>query len=94
MQALVAGGVLVQVTARALVEGATRADARELAVRLLEQGLAHVLASDAHGAEGPAPPDLADGVAAARQLVGERADWMATAAPAAILAGEDLPPPP
>ena len=90
--ALVGAGVLVQVTARNLA-GDDSSPSRAAAL-LVREGLAHVLASDAHGADGPAPPDLALGVAGARGLVGERAGWMVEAVPAAVLAGEDPPPPP
>ena len=89
LERLVHEGVLVQLTARALVGGG---EAHDFARELLAEGLAHVLASDAHGAAGPAPADLAAGVAAAREIAGARARWMAADAPAAILAGRPLPP--
>lgn len=88
---LVDQGVLVQVTARSLVPGAVEAAVNELSASLVVEGLVHVLASDAHGASGPAPPDLADGVAAASAIAGPRAQWMVSDAPAAILAGQPLP---
>lgn len=91
---LSAEGVLIQLTARSLVPNAVPSAVHELAIALLRQGHAHVLASDAHAASGPAPPDLARGVAAASEIVGQRARWMASEAPAAILAGEPLPPVP
>ena len=87
---LVRKGVLVQLTARSLVRSAVPSAVQEVAVALLSEGLAHVLASDAH-AHVHAPPDLARGVAVASALVGPRAQWMASDAPAAILAGEPLP---
>lgn len=88
---LVRRGVLLQLTARSLVRSAVPSAVQELAVTLVGDGLAHVLASDAHAASGSAPPDLARGVALAAALVGPRAQWMASDAPAAILAGEPLP---
>ena len=91
---LIAQGVLVQLTARSLMASAEPSAAGELSAALVAGGLAHVLASDAHGASGPAPPDLSGGVAAAESIVGARARWMASEAPAAILAGEFLPPAP
>ena len=91
---LVGRGFLVQLTARAVARGRDTSGAPSMAVRLLEEGLAHVLASDTHGATGPAPPDLAAGYAAAAEIVGARAGWMVRDAPAAILAGEPLPAPP
>lgn len=95
LHALVNRGVLVQVTARSLVRAGRRSPQRSLARALVAEGVAHVLASDAHSAGTFRPPRLADGVAAAAALVGgERARWMVEDAPAAILAGEPLPPPP
>jgi protein-tyrosine phosphatase len=88
---LIAHGVLVQLTARSLVPSTPQSAAHVLSAALVAQGLAHVLASDAHAASGPAPPDLARGVAAASAIVGPRAHWMASDAPAAIVAGEPLP---
>ena len=86
---LVDDGVLVQLTARALLPGDD--EPHRFAVGLLADGIAHVLASDAHGAGGPAPADLGAGVAAARAIVGDRARVMAVDVPAAILAGQALP---
>lgn len=94
MAELVRRGVLIQVTARAVIPAEGRSSARTLAVDLLDEGLAHVLASDAHTAGEPAPPDLSAGVAAATRAVGARAEWMVTDAPAAILEGRALPRPP
>ena len=94
LRGLVDEGFLLQVTARALVPRDRSSRSHRVAVELVTEGLAHVLASDAHRAGAPAPPDLADGCAAAAELVGPRADWMVDAAPAAVLAGEPLPPTP
>lgn len=90
---LVEEGVLIQVTARSMLPDDDSPPARA-GRELVDRGLVHVLASDAHAAGWPAPQDLAAGVAAARELAGARADWMATDAAAAILAGEPLPAPP
>jgi protein-tyrosine phosphatase len=89
---LVRRGVLLQVTADALVRRARGSRSRELARSLVADGMAHVLASDAHGCREPDP--LTAGLAEARGLVGAYADWMVEEAPAAILAGEPLPDPP
>lgn len=89
LQRLVDDGVLVQLTARTLLHADD--EQHDFAVGLMRDGLAHVLASDAHAATGPAPPDLSAGLEAARAIVGRRAHLMATQAPAAILAGTDLP---
>lgn len=92
LRALVERGVLLQVTARSLIRPGRRKGPRPLAESLVREGLAHVLASDAHSGGEHRPPVLGAGVAAAAALVGEaRARWMAEDAPAAILAGEPLP---
>lgn len=92
---LVARGTLVQVTALALLNPDHRSRSRRLAERMVADGLAHVIASDAHRATGKRPVGIAAGVAAAGLLSSpEHAAWMVTAAPAAILAGEPLPPAP
>ena len=59
----------------------------------MREGIAHVIASDTHGAGG-GRASLADAVAALRNEAPLRARWMVTDAPAAILAGDPLPPPP
>jgi protein-tyrosine phosphatase len=89
--ALVERGVLLQLTASSLLRGRRSASGR-LARQLVTRGYAHVLASDAHAHHGSRAPALAAGVAAARKLAPERADWMAGSAPAAVLAGKPLPP--
>ncbi len=93
LAALVDRGILLQVTAGALVDGGRSSSSRRLAQHMLESGLAHVIASDSHGS-GIRRGALSHAVAAAAKRVGERAEWMVTAAPAAILAGDRLEPPP
>ncbi|HWC28082.1 MAG TPA: CpsB/CapC family capsule biosynthesis tyrosine phosphatase [Solirubrobacteraceae bacterium] len=92
LERLVDEGVLVQLTARTLVPDDS--EQHRFAVGLIGGGLAHVLASDAHAATGAAPPDLASGLDAVHVIAGRRARWMAAEAPAAILAGAQLPPAP
>ena len=84
-------GVLAQITADALVSGNRSAGAK-LARALVAEGAAHVIATDAHRAEFRA--SLSDAVRALPRGDQARARWMVTDAPAAILAGEPLPPPP
>lgn len=91
---LVRGGVLLQVTAGSLLPRAPASRSRELARSLVANGMAHVLASDAHGPQGPRRESLGAGLVEARALAGVYADWMVQEAPAAILAGEALPQPP
>src|SRR5262249_19183230 len=91
----VEAGMLCSVTA-----GSLRGDfcerARRFSLEILSEGLVHDLASDAHdhhsrtpslaGATEPAEAEL-PGVSA-------QAEWLTSAAPAAILAGKPPPPPP
>jgi protein-tyrosine phosphatase len=93
LEDLVRRGVLLQITAPALL-ARRRSPARRLATLLIERGLAHVLASDAHSAERQRPPVLPEAVAVAAGMDAPRARWMVEDAPAAILAGEPLPPEP
>jgi protein-tyrosine phosphatase len=95
LEELVQRGVLLQVDAAALIER-RRSPTHHLAVRLCRDGLAHVLASDAHRADSWRPVSaLAQAFEAAAELVGRpRAEWMVREAPAAVLAGTALPDPP
>ena len=87
---LVRRGVLVQVTAQSLASRNRRSRSRRLALALIEEGMGHVIASDAHRGGAERPP-LSAGVRAAAEVAPARAEWMVTDAPAAILAGEPLP---
>jgi protein-tyrosine phosphatase len=92
---LVARGTLIQVTSLALTSTNRRSRSRRLAERMLAEGVAHVLATDAHRAGGDRPMAIAAGVQAAARITSQaRATWMVAEAPAAILAGEPLPRPP
>jgi protein-tyrosine phosphatase len=94
LAALAERGALVQVMATSLWGRPARSPSGRLARSLVRKGLAHVLASDSHGPNVPGRAPLAAGLHVARELVGPRADWMVTDAPAAILAGQPLPPMP
>ena len=85
---LVEGDVLVQLTAA--LGDRRRARRASSSARLIADGHAHVIAGDLHRAGGNRA-SVADAVAS---VDGERARWMATEAPAAILAGAPLPPAP
>jgi protein-tyrosine phosphatase len=87
---LVRSGVHVQVTAASL-DGRLGRRTHAAARRLLEFGLVHVIASDAH-----APEVREVGMRAAAATVGDRrlARWLTQDVPAAIVAGERLPPRP
>jgi protein-tyrosine phosphatase len=84
---LVEAGALIQLTA-ASVDRRLGRRAATAARRLLDLGLAHVIASDAH-----MPGVRAVGMAAAAEAVGDPAvaRWMTHDVPAAIVAGEGIP---
>ncbi|MEO8290517.1 MAG: CpsB/CapC family capsule biosynthesis tyrosine phosphatase [Gaiellaceae bacterium] len=87
---LVEGGALVQVTSASL-DGRLGRSSKATAERLLREGLVHLLASDAH------TPDTRDaGLLAAVKAVRDEklADYLTVSVPAAIVAGEPLPPRP
>jgi len=90
---LVEHGTLLQVTALSLASTERRSRSRRLAHELVKHQLAHVIASDAHGGHVPRS-GLSAGVEAAARIAPMRARWMVSDVPAAILAGEPLPPPP
>lgn len=95
LRALHDRGVLMQVTAFALVSPGRPSRSHRLATQLVRDGLATVLASDAHAVTGGRPAGLSGGARVAAQLVGpERARWLVDDAPRAILAGVPLPPAP
>jgi protein-tyrosine phosphatase len=83
-------GALVQLTAASL-DGRIGRSSQRAAQRLLADGLAHVLASDAH------TPEIREaGLAEAADAVGDDrlAAYLTADAPAAIVAGETVGPPP
>jgi protein-tyrosine phosphatase len=93
---LVEQGVLLQVNAESLLGPSGGRGAKRLARQLVTDGLAHMIASDGHRASSWRPVTrLAEAVEVAAELVGgDRATWMAEAAPAAIISGSEPPPPP
>jgi len=96
LAALVEQGVLLQVDASSLLAGQQRSAAHALARHLCLSGLAHAIGSDGHRASSWRPvTHLAQAAVVAAALVGrERADWMTSTAPAAIIAGMQLTDPP
>lgn len=86
---LVRSGCLVQLTAGSLVGEAGR-KARRTALHLLDRGLVHLVASDVHG-HGIARSGMRRGVS---RLDARLAAYLTQEAPAAILAGEPVGPPP
>jgi protein-tyrosine phosphatase len=89
LRPVVEAGTLVQVTAGSL-DGRLGAAAHRTGLKLLDLGLAHVVATDAHAPEGPRT-----GLGTVAQAVGDRglARWLTEDAPSAILSGEPLPAP-
>jgi protein-tyrosine phosphatase len=90
LRPLVERGALVQLTA-ASVDGRLGRRPQQTSSLLLELGLAHLLASDAH-----APAVRAAGLSAAARSLGDQAlaRWLTGDVPAALLASEELPPRP
>ena len=84
---IVEAGALVQVTAASL-EGSRDRAAQAAALRLLDLGLVHVLASDSHG-----PHISREGMSAAEATLDdpELARYLTVEVPGAIVAGEPVP---
>ena len=87
LEDVVRAGAAVQLTA-ASVDGRLGRRVERCARSLLADGLAHVIASDAHG-----PAVREAGMSAAARAVGDPGlgRWLVEDAPAALLAGEPLP---
>jgi protein-tyrosine phosphatase len=87
LRPLVESGTLVQLTA-ASVDGRIGRSSRATAFRLLELGLAHLVASDAH-----APSIRQIGMSAAAEAIGDDAlaRWLTVEVPAALLEDERVP---
>jgi protein-tyrosine phosphatase len=87
LRQLVEQGALVQLTA-ASVDGRLGRPTREAAFKLLDAGLAHLLASDAHE-----PSIRGVGLSGAAAAVGDQAlaRWLTEDVPGAVLAGEPVP---
>lgn len=87
---MVSMGALGQVTAMSLT-GDFGLFVQQTAHKLINERLIHIIASDAHSAEGR-PPVVSDAVDCAAEILGsdEEARSMVTTVPAAILSGEPL----
>lgn len=90
LEPIVAGGTLVQLTASA-VDGRLGRSSKRCAATLIERGLAHLVASDAH-----APGLRAIGMSSAAAAVGDEAlaRWLTVEVPRAIVDDERIPPRP
>jgi protein-tyrosine phosphatase len=91
LAALVERGALVQVTAEPLLGEDTAPWMLELARR----GLVHVVASDSHSARFGRPLRISDALDRLGEVESLRPhlEWISRAAPAAIVAGDDVEPP-
>jgi protein-tyrosine phosphatase len=92
---LIDAGALAQITAGSMA-GGFGTTVRRFTATLLRDGLAHVVASDAHDARKRPPGQLIGFEGLERELPGlhTQAAWLTEHVPAAILAGEPLPPRP
>lgn len=95
LRGLVDAGALCALTAGAFT-GAYGRGPRALALWSLEQGIGHVLASDAHnmGHRRPGLGEALAQVSAAFPATPDLAPWLTRDVPAALLAGDEIPPAP
>lgn len=91
---LVERGVLVQLTAMSVTRKGRGSRSRTVARWLIEQGAAHVIASDAHSAGPRRSPDRAEAISVLTSMSPAQAEWILHEVPQAIVAGEPLPPRP
>jgi protein-tyrosine phosphatase len=92
---LVEAGLLCSVTAGS-IRGAFGELVRRFSIELLREGLVHDVSSDAHN-ELSRPPGIGDALASAEPDlpgISAQTEWLTLLAPAAMLAGEPLPPRP
>ena len=92
---LVEAGLLCSITAGS-IRGQFGEHVRRFTIEILRWELAHDIASDSHD-DRQRPPSLADALAQAEAElpgIGAPQNWLTSLAPAAILAGEPLPPRP
>jgi protein-tyrosine phosphatase len=95
LQRLVEAGLLCSITAGS-IRGQFGEHVRRFTLDILREGLAHDVASDCHD-DLRRPPGLADVLRDAEPEIpgiGGQSEWLTRLAPAAILAGEPLPPRP
>lgn len=90
LESLVRKGVLTSITAGSLV-GRFGGHVRDFALQLVRADMVHSVASDAHD-RSERPPGMASELRQAG--LGRLADWLTCEVPAAILAGNEIPPRP
>jgi len=95
LERLVSAGMLTSITAGSLT-GAFGSKVRDTTYELVERGLVHNVASDAHSAERRTPRLRQLVVEADEQLPGlaDRLDWLCHDVPRAVLDGGPVPEPP
>lgn len=94
LSALLGRDVIAQVNAGSILDSRGHRGHQAAAVAMVREGLATIIASDAHSAGPWRPPRLAEAVNVLERTVGGWVRWLVTDAPAAVLAGEELPPRP
>jgi len=95
LRSLVAAGAVCSITAGSLA-GRFGENVRRFSVGLLEAGLVHNVASDAHDTD-RRPPGIGDVPVAAAGAPADELElraWLTVGVPAAVLAGEPIPPRP
>jgi protein-tyrosine phosphatase len=91
LRTLAAQGCLIQWTAAFVADPAMG----DVVAEYARKGLVHLLASDAHSSRFGRPVALSEGFARLRAtLPAARIEWMARAAPAALVRGDAVAPPP
>ena len=95
LERLVDAGMLTQITAGSLA-GRFGSTVQRFTFELVEAGLVHNIASDAHNADRRPPGVLAEIEEAEGELPGlaQHAEWLCEQVPRAILDGGEVPPPP
>ncbi len=89
LYSVVSKGVMVQITAMSIT-GGFGDEAQEYSIFLLQNNLAHVIATDAHSAAWR-PPLLSEAVKFAADVIGEeRAKALVTTIPASIIEGKSI----
>lgn len=89
LYSVVSKGVMVQITAMSITGGFGE-DIQRYSIFLLQNNLAHVVATDAHSAT-YRPPLLADAVKMASDVIGkEKAESLVTTIPSAIIEGRPV----
>jgi protein-tyrosine phosphatase len=87
-------GIVLQVNAGSVTGKRADAETSAFAATLVSERIAHVIASDSHSPGDWRPPDLHEGLEAARGLSPASAEWMVDAVPRALLTGTSIPPRP